>query len=193
MSADPLLPDDGDYPTGPIDVWPLMAEDAPAGALMDDNGHLHDKRSGRFTKKRRPGAHRAPAERVATRAVEPVVRRMLRSVPVGNVGIIGYESDNSKSFQNERLIDGSTRRTYGDGTVVIVLPGAPLDENRVLYKGDPGYLERVGLSVERKAGAGKPAASAATIRAWAQSNGIPVSAAGRVPQAVMDAYRRAHA
>lgn len=52
---DPNLPDEGDYPTDEIDVWPLLAADAPDSAfVVDANGARHDKR-GRFAKiARRP-------------------------------------------------------------------------------------------------------------------------------------------
>ncbi len=53
-----------------------------------------------------------------------------------------------------------------------------------------GGRRRTGSAGGRKRGAGSPATE---IRAWAGENGYQVSARGRVPAEVREAYERAHA
>lgn len=170
---DSYLPPDGDYPTGPIDVWPLLAEDAPAGALVDDNGALHDKRNGRFTKKRKAAAPVASSRPVVTRTFGTGEEARARTVRV---------------FTWDEIKD---------------LPVGPEPETQALWAerfpdGPPNFWEwpvepepeKVSVKVDLPT---KPRPyyepEAEWLRGWALRNGFKVKARGALPLAVKDAHR----
>lgn len=143
-----------DYPTGPIDVWPLLAADAPPDVLIDDKGNHHG-RAGRFVKKAVNGflRYRPTLAEVQTWDLGPEA-----SNP--HVTIWDWPDDPSQ-----------TTETHGWGAVTT-------PAGAVSHKVTPPKRERPILPDD------------SVIRAWAQRQGYPVGAKGKVSQAVKDAYLR---
>lgn len=56
-----------------------------------------------------------------------------------------------------------------------------------------GRKQSGGRGTVRRIGSGKPANDSGDIRAWAKKNGFEVSARGRVPAPVREAFEKAHA
>lgn len=142
---------------------------------------------------RTPDGRWAPMEKpleYAGLVREPTVRiAQWEQVPLDALSITYVEGHaNHVSIQRDKLIDGSTRLTYSDGTRSLILP-----DKTVLRAGDPGFKERVNLSTERAPlPSQRKAVTPAAIRKWAQANGYLVGDKGKLPQMVIDAYHKAN-
>lgn len=165
MTTDPLLPPDGDYPTDEIDVWPMLAADAPAEAfVVDDNGATHDKRNGRFTKKakRRPTFVRNGM----------ALRRFTWEEVAANPDMA--DGPNVFEYPDEPGVEWETE-TFANGAVSSCRPVGVSMHVRV----SPVKSRHV-VTAET--------ADPARVRIWARRNGLTVSDRGRIPARVMRAY-----
>lgn len=139
-------------PTGPIDVWPLLAADAPAEVLIDAQGNHHGK-AGRFVTK----ADGIQSYRPTWAEVQTWVTGPDSNLP--HVTVWDWPSNPDE----EVTVEGAIISTKGAGR----------------YEVEPPKRERPIIP------------DPAVIRAWAQKNGHPVSARGKLSRAVIDAYMAA--
>jgi hypothetical protein len=209
QKVDPLLPADGDYPTGPIDLFDesdpfvaaIISEDPadltigvePVGVTVDANGDHHDRRSGRFTFKDRP---------VEYEALQQLPRR---AVP----GIFG--EDTWRHYPNYRP-GWEEVQEWGDDVyenpdryphvTIYNWPDDPTVEWETTYSQDGP--SKSPYSVSRPRGAATivtvespkrreldPPERGESVRMWALRNGFNVAARGRIPADVQTAYNRA--